>query len=176
MFKRWSTTFVMTVAALTLAACSGAASSEEVTAAEAAEALEALRDRSFRGFEPHVDGDPRRGVIVSFIGPFSLWAQYAEGRYALSEWEITANEIRIESRGGTSEVTLHLVEATSSQTLPTQCADCIDSAGVSISIRDYVDQGRAEFRINDPGNVLPSPFPVFDSWTRFDEDVYVNGG
>ena len=150
--------------------------SEQIGKADNAEVRAALQDRSFRQFEPHVDGDPRRGVIVSFFGPLSLWAQYAEGRHALNEWEITAREYRIEKHGDTSEVTVYFEAPRSTQNLPTQCANCIDTAGISISIRDYADRGSADFKINDPNNVLPSPFPVFESWTEFREDEYVNGG
>ena len=28
------------------------------------------------------------------------------------------------------------------------------------------------FRLNDPNGILPDPFPVFGSWTRFQEDIY----
>ena len=147
-----------------------------VTAADDTMVRAELQDRSFRQFEPHVDGDPRRGVIVSFFGPLSLWAQYAEGRYALNEWEITSREYRIEKHGDTSEVTLYFVDPRSSQGLPTKCDNCIDTAGVSISIRNYEDRGSADIKINDPDNVLPSPFPVFDSWTEFREDEIVDGG
>ena len=166
---------ILALAALAMAAC-GSPSPEPLTAAEDAMVRAALQDRSFRQFEPHVDGDPRRGVIVSFFGPLSLWAQYSEGRYALNEWEITAREYRIEKHGDTSEVTLYFVEPRSTQGLPTQCDNCIDTAGVSISVRNYADSGSADIKINDPGNVLPSPFPVSDSWTEFREDEYVNGG
>ena len=176
MLKRWYIAFLVTIATLLLVACVGSGASEPVTDAESAEVLAALQDRSFRQFEPHVDGDPRRGVIVSFFGPLSLWAQYAEGRYALNEWEITSREYRIEKHGDTSEVTVYFEDPRSTQNLPTQCANCIDTAGISISIRDYADRGGADFKINDPNNVLPSPFPVFGSWTEFREDEYVNGG
>ena len=150
--------------------------SEQIGESDNTEVRAELQDRSFRQFEPHVDGDPRRGVIVSFFGPLSLWAQYAEGRYALNEWEITSREYRIEKHGDTSEVTVYFEDPRSTQNLPTQCDNCIDTAGISISIRDYDDRGSADFKINDPNNVLPSPFPVFDSWTEFREDEYVNGG
>ena len=88
----------------------------------------------------------------------------------------TAREYRIEKHGDTSEVTLYFVDPRSTQSLPTQCEDCIDTAGISISIRDYDDKGSSDFKINDPNNVLPSPFPVFESWTEFGEDEYFNGG
>ena len=176
MLKRWPIAFLLIAATLLLVACGGGSASEPVTDAESAEVRAELQDRSFRQFEPHVDGDPRRGVIVSFLGPLSLWAQYAEGQRALNEWEIVADEYRIEKHGDTSVVTVHFEDPRSTQNLPTQCANCIDTAGISISIRDYDDRGSADFKINDPNNVLPSPFPVFESWTEFGEDEYFNGG
>ena len=30
------------------------------------------------------------------------------------------------------------------------------------------------FRLNDPQGVLPPPFPVFGTWTQFDEDEPMN--
>ena len=176
MLRLWPIAFLVTIATLLLVACGGGSVSEPVTDDEDAEVLAELQDRSFRQFEPHVDGDPRRGIIVSFFGPLSLWAQYAEGQNALNEWEIVADEYRIDKHGDTSEVTVHFEDPRSTQNLPTQCDNCIDTAGISISIRDYADRGSARFKINDPDNVLPSPFPVFESWTKFGEDEYVNGG
>ena len=131
MLKPLAATIIVALAALAMAACDSA-SPEPLTAAEDAMVRDELQDRSFRQFEPHVDGDPRRGVIVSFFGPLSLWAQYSEGRYALNEWEITARAYRIEKHGDTSEVTLYFEEPQSTQNLPTQCGNCIDTAGVSI--------------------------------------------
>ena len=61
---------------------------------------------------------------------------------------------------------------TSEQQFPRRCTDCIPTAGVSISIKNVFDSDDIEFRINDPNNVLPLPFPVFGSWTRFNEDEY----
>ena len=72
--------------------------------------------------------------------------------------------------------TVHFEDPRSTQNLPTLCDNCIDAAGISISIRDYADRGSADFKINDQDNVLPAPFPVFESWTKFAEDEYVNGG
>ena len=59
---------------------------------------------------------------------------------------------------------------TSRRTLTTPCDDCIPVLGISISIRDVFDEERIRFRVNDPDGALPSPFPVFTSWTRFRED------
>lgn len=135
-----------------------------------------LEGRSFRQFEPSKDGDPRKGVIIDFTDRLSLWAQYAEGPNAVNEWEIISDEYRIEKHGAISEITIFFVGPESMQTLPTKCTDCINTAGVSVSVRNVLSSTNIEFKVNDPDSVLPSPFPVFDSWTRFEEDVYVNGG
>ena len=56
------------------------------------------------------------------------------------------------------------------QTIPTQCDNCIATEGASLSIRDVFDSAKISLKLNDPDGVLPSPFPVFKSWTRFSED------
>ena len=61
------------------AACAEMVSSDPFTASEIAAVKAELADRSFRQFDLHVDGDPRKSVILDFFGPLSVWAQYAEG-------------------------------------------------------------------------------------------------
>ena len=133
-----------------------------------------LRDRSFRQFVPSKDASPRRGVILSFLGQITIWAQYAESGHALNEWEIVAGDYRIEQHGSLSEITLRIDQPRSTQTFPTKCDDCIPAKGVSLSIRNVFDSDRTEFKVNDPNGVLPSPFPVFGSWTRFNENEVMN--
>ena len=149
-------------------------SAQPAPASEAERVKAELQDRSFRQFEPSVDASPRRGVILSFFGPLTIWAQYAEEGHALNEWEISADDYRIELHDGASEITLHLEQPASVQGIPTRCDDCIPTEGVSLSIRNVYDSERTEFRLNDPNGVLPPPFPVFESWTRFAEDEVVN--
>ena len=131
-----------------------------------------LNDRSFRQFDPHVDASPRKGVILDFFNGVSLWAQYAEGNYAINEWEIRAHDYRVERASDGSEIRIYFIEPSSARTLPNQCENCIETAGISISIRDIFDSERITFKLNDPDNSLPSPFPVFQSWTKFREDEY----
>ncbi|RKU11851.1 hypothetical protein C6502_07105 [Candidatus Poribacteria bacterium] len=131
-----------------------------------------LDDRSFRQFEPDVDASPRKGVILDFFNGVSLWAQYAEGNYALNEWEIRANDYRIERAADGSEIKIYFIKPRSSRTLPNKCENCIETAGISISIRNVFDSKRIAFKLNDPDDSLPSPFPVFRSWTKFREDEY----
>ena len=137
---------------------------------EAAEITAVLNDRSFRQFDPDVDASPRKGVILDFFNGISLWAQYAEGRYAINEWEIRADDYCIQRAGDGSEIKIYFIDPSSTRILPNRCENCIETAGISISIRDVFDSEKITFKLNDPDNSLPSPFPVFQSWTRFRED------
>ena len=145
---------------------------EPVTDAEAAEIKAALDDRSFRQFDPGIDDDPRRGVIIEFFNGVEVWAQYAEGDHAIDEWRLFASDYRIEKSGDLSTITLYLENPQSERILTEPCQDCIPMDGFSISIRNALDEDDIRFRFNDPDGVLPSPFPVFTSWTRFSEDEY----
>ena len=101
-----------------------------------------------------------------------VWAQYAEGNTAIDEWSITADDYRIENSGDLSNITIYFENPRSERILTEQCINCIPSNGFSISIRNVLDEDEIEFRLNDPDDVLPSPFPVFGGWTRFNEDEY----
>ena len=91
----------------------------------------------------------------------------------MNEWEIVSNDYRIEKHGGGSEMTIYLDQPRSIQTFPTRYDDCIPTTGVSISIRGVFDSAKISFKLNNPNGILPSPFPVFGSWTRFTEDEFV---
>ena len=132
----------------------------------------ALDDRSFRQFDPSRDGSPRKGVVIDFFNGVELWAQYAEGEHAIDEWQIIASDYRLEQTDDGSIVRIHFTSPRSVRNLPAACRDCIPHSEVTISIRDVFDADRIRFRIDDPEGSLPSPFPVFGSWTRFEEDVY----
>ena len=159
--------------ALAWTAMSGCdADGAEVTEAGKERVVEELQGRSFRQFDPHVDGDPRKGVILDFTVGITLWAQYSEDGLAVNEWEISAESYSVEGSG--SEYTIRFNEPGSVQGFPSECDNCIPTYGVSISVKDVFDGEKISFRLNDPDNVLPPPFPVFGSWTRFNEDEYFN--
>ena len=159
--------------ALAWTAMSGCdADGAEVTEAGKERVVEELQGRSFRQFDPHVDGDPRKGVILDFTVGITLWAQYSEDGLAVNEWEISAESYSVDGSG--SEYTIRFNEPGSAQGFPSECDNCIPTYGVSISVRDVFDGEKISFRLNDPDNVLPPPFPVFGSWTRFNEDEYFN--
>ena len=129
-----------------------------------------LKDRSFRQFDPSKDASPRKGIILSFFGGISLWAQYSEDRRAINEWEIAAKDYRIEKASDNSEFKIYFNNPRSTQEFPTKCDNCIQTSGVSISIRNIFDSEKISFKLNNPDNSLPLPFPVFKSWTKFQED------
>jgi len=135
---------------------------------------EELRGRSFRQFDPSRDGSPRKAVILDFSGEgrVSLWAQFAEGDRAIHEWGIVSEDFGLIGNADGSEVTVVLGQSRSERFLPSPCRDCIDATGVSIGIRNVFDADRIAFRVTDPEGVLPLPFPLFESWTEFEEDEY----
>jgi len=133
----------------------------------------ALKDRSFRQFDPDdIGASPRKGIVLDFFDGVRLWAQYAEGNHAINEWEIFAADYRVEKAENGSEIKIYFTEPSSERILPTQCKNCIETSGISISIRDVFDSEKISFKLDDPDKSLPSPFPVFKSWTKFREDEY----
>ena len=144
----------------------------EVTEADKERVVAELQGRSFRQFDPHLDASPRKAVILDFTGGITLWAQYSEEGLAVNEWEVFAESYSVDGSG--SEYTIRFNEPGTAQQFPTKCDNCIPTTGVSFSIRDVFDSEKMSFRLNDPDNVLPSPFPVFGSWTRFNEDEFFN--
>ncbi len=144
-----------------------------VSGTEEEEIKIALKDRSFRQFDPDdIDASPRKAVILDFFDGIELWTQYSEGKYAINEWKIFAEDYRIEKAENGSEIKIYFNEPRSMRVLPNQCEDCIETIGISISIRDVFDGGKMSFKLNNPDKILPSPFPVFQSWTKFREDEY----
>ena len=129
-----------------------------------------LKGRSFRQFDPSRDANKRKAVILDFFSGVGLWTQYAEGNTALSEWEILADDYSVEKSG--SEYRIYFDTPRSVQILPTQCDNCIGTSGVSISIRNLFDSEKIRFKLNIDNDDFPRPFPIFESWTKFNEDEY----
>ena len=164
---------VAPLAALLLLIVASACGAEEplqpVSAAETERIKAELDGRSFRQFDPDRDANRRKAVVIDFFGPVGIYAQYAEGGHVVDEWELYAHDYSIEQRGGGSEITVRFTEPRTRQQFPTKCDDCVPVSGFSISIRDVFDGSKIAFRLNDPEGELPSPFPVFTSWTKFRE-------
>ena len=163
---------LLSLAALWALATAACATPEPVTDSEETQIKSVLADRSFRQFDPGRDDSPRRSVVIDFFRGMEVWAQYAEGNTAVDEWSIAADDYRIEKSGDLSNITIYLENPASERSLTEPCRDCIPSDSFSVSIRNALDKDEIEFRLNDPDGILPSPFPVFTSWTRFSEDEY----
>ena len=144
----------------------------EVTEADKERVVEELQGRSFRQFDPNLDASPRKAALLDFTGGITLWAQHSEEGHAVNEWEVFAESYSVE--GSDSEFTISFNEPGSAQEFPIKCDNCVPTSGVSISIRDIFDEEKISFKLNDPNGVLALPFPVFGSWTRFNEDEYFN--
>ena len=169
--RRWLQPLAAAPVLLLASSCGKEDPAQPVSGTEEARVKAELQDRSFRQFDPSRDADRRKGVVLDFFDGITLWAQYAEQNRAVSEWEVSSKDFRIEQEG-TSVITIHLEEPGSRRQFPEECEDCIPTTRFSISIRNVYDPERISFKLNDPGNDLPSPFPVFKSWTRFQEDEY----
>lgn len=143
---------------------------QPVSSEEAQRIKAELDDRSFRQFDPSKDANKRKAVIIDFFSGVSLWAQYAEGMHAIDEWEISADDYRIEKAG--SEYRLYFEAPRSRQILPEQCDNCIETVGISISIQNPFDSKKIRFKLNIGDSDFPRPFPIFESWTKFNEDEY----
>ena len=144
---------------------------------------DALDNRSFRLLLPSKDASPRKAVVLDFFDGIRVWAQYSENRHAVSEWEIAAQDYRVLKIGNSSrigrgghnpEYMIYLDNPTFTQQFPTACEDCIDVSDFSVSIRSPFDSNRISFKLNNPSRNLPPPFPLFESWTRFKEDEYID--
>ncbi len=167
--RRWGKPLAFASVLLFATSCGKEDPAQPVSGTEEERIKTELEDRSFRQFDPSRDADRRKGVVLDFFDGITLWAQYSEGNRAVSEWEVTAEDYRIEQEGS-SVINIHFDEPGSRQQFPEECVDCIPTSRFSISIRNVLDPERISFKLNDPGNDLPSPFPVFKSWTRFQED------
>ena len=166
--KIYASPFILAFICLFISACANPLQPADSKETELVKAE--LRGRSFRQFDPSKDANKRKGVILDFFRGIGLWAQYAEGNTALSEWEILADDYRVEK--SSSEYRIYFEAPHSVQILPTQCDNCIETSGISISIRNLFDSKKMEFKLNIDNDDFPRPFPIFESWTQFNEDEY----
>ena len=172
----WSVTMLFAVS-LSFASSCGRDDPVQPAGAEEEQRIKAeLENRSFRQFDPSRDASPRKGVVLDFFSGVQLWAQYARDGRAVNEWEIGAADYRIEKgrnfKFSNPEYIIHFDQPSSAQEFPSRCDNCIPSEGFTISVRNVFDREKITFKLNDSGNSLPPPFPVFGSWTRFREDEY----
>ena len=169
--NRWITLTALASVLVLMVACTGTEEGEPASADEEAQVKAALQDRSFRQFDPSVGASPRKGIVLDFFDGLIVWAQYAEDETAINEWEVASSDFEVEKHGDLSEVTLHFLNPRALQKLPTECDDCLEPTGFSVSVRNVLDDEGIQFKLNFGAGSLPSPIPVFDEWTEFSEDV-----
>ena len=174
MMLRWVAPLVLLAVLIIASSCSADEPLQPVNAAEAERIKAELAGRSFRQFEPSRDASPRKAVVIDFFGPAGIYAQYSKDGHVVDEWEVFADDYSIEQRSEGREITIRFTEPRTRQQFPTKCDDCVPVSGFSISIRDAFDEEEIAFKLNDPQDALPSPFPVFTSWTKFREDEIFN--
>lgn len=68
-------------------------------------------------------------------------------------------------------VRIRFASPRSERSFPAARTDCVGSPRVSVAIQDVFHADRIRFRVDDLQDRWPSPFPVFRSWTRFEEDI-----
>ncbi len=166
---------------VTIVACNSDDNATEVfepTSAENADRIKLLmNNRSFRQFSPGVDASPRKGVVISFFSredsKLSLWAQFAEGNVAISEWEIKATAYEVLKNRDSEIYKFKFKGITTEQMLPNKCADCIPVDTISLLVQNPSDAEQIRFRIETNAD-LPSPYPIFTSWTKFSEDLILS--
>ncbi len=171
--QSYLTPIILILALLIASSCGFEGIFQPVSETQEEEIKATLKDRSFRQFDPDdIDASPRKAVILDYFDGIRLWAQYSDGDHAINEWEIFAVDYRVEKASSGSEIKIYFNEPNSERILPTQCEDCIETWGISISVRNVFDSEKISFKLNDPDKSMPSPFPVFESWTKFREDEY----
>ena len=175
--------FAIVFALFITSSCGSSGPFQPVEGEEEARIKAAFSDRSFRQFVPSRDASPRKAVILDFFDGIRVWAQYSKKGHAVNEWEIAAQDYRVLKIGNSSrigrgghnpEYMIYLDNPTFTQQFPTACEDCIDVSDFSVSIRSPFDSNRISFKLNNPSRNLPPPFPLFESWTRFKEDEYID--
>lgn len=136
-----------------------------------------MNNRSFRQFSPGVDASPRKGVVISFFSredsKLSLWAQFAEGNVAVSEWEIKATDYEVSKDRDSEVYKFEFKGITTERILPDKCVDCIAVDTISLLVQNPFDAEQMLFRIETNAD-LPSPYPIFTSWTKFSEDLILS--
>lgn len=129
----------------------------------------AMGGRVFRQSDPSADAVHRKTVEIDFRGGLALRAQQLEEGQVVAEWSVSGPGYLIEKALDQAIHKLHIYDAVVERTSPEECTDCIDVRGLSVLIHRYHLDDDLRFVLWDSIGHLPPPFPVFESWTSFEE-------
>lgn len=142
---------------------------EMISAEDKYEIQYTLEGQNFLRYEPNEAARNKKAVRIDFSDGLYFAATQWENDIAVHDWSIRSRRYSVERSTHGSRIKIYFVESTSRVKLPHACQNCLDTSGVSISVRDVFDSEKIRFKINDPDNNLPPPFPLFHSWTQFPE-------
>lgn len=129
-----------------------------------------MNGRVFRQSDPSADAVERKTVEIDFRGGgLAVRAQQLEGGQVVAEWSVSGPVYWIEKAVEQAIHKLHIRNGVVERTRPEECTDCIDVRGMSVLIRRYHLDDDMRFVLWDSIGHLPPPFPVFQSWTSFEE-------
>lgn len=124
-----------------------------------------LENRSF--FYETTSKNTIKIVHIIFNDGIELYLAYVDNEIATNEWEIEADDYKVLKQG--SEYRIDFLSPRSEQTLPTKCKNCVQTTGISILVKNPFNEGKIRFKLNFENNNFPPPYPVLESWTKFEE-------
>jgi len=142
-----------------------------VSPEDAARVTSHLSGRVFRQSDPSRNAETRRSIVIDFNDGLSLRAQYTEGGTTVDDWRVWQDFYWMEKAHGEPVYRFDWRNPNVQRTLPKECEDCIDTSGLIVLVRDYFKKDEILFALWDSAGHMPSPFPVFEDWTRFVEDA-----
>ena len=145
-----------------------------VSPQDAAHIKSHLSGRVFRQSDPSRNAETRSSIVIDFNDGLSLRAQYAEGGNIVDDWRVWDDFYWLEKAHGEPVYRFDWLNANVERTIPEEREDRIDPSGLVVLVRDYHKKDGILFALWDSAGRMPSPFPVFDNWTRFVEDAQDN--
>ena len=143
---------------------------ELVSVHDASQVKGHLAERVFRQWDPSRGADRSKAIVLDFTKGLKVGAQYSEAGGVVDEWEVYQDGYWIEKAFDQPVYRFEVRQPTVHRRLPEECMNCIDTQGLIVLVRDFGDADEIQFALVDSVGHLPSPFPVFESWTRFVED------
>lgn len=142
-----------------------------VSPGDAARITAHLDGRVFRQSDPSQNADTRKTITIDFNDGLSLRAQYTEGGNTVDDWRVWQDFYWMEKAHGEPVYRFDWLNPTVQSPFPEECEDCIERfSGLTVLVRDYFKKDEILFALWDSAGQVPSPLPVFESWTRFVED------